>query len=102
MTNTPSAQPSTANSRPTHSTRFVTTALGLLAAALALPTVEAAAKKNVLLLISDNHSRVDVGCYGNAQLKTPNFDAMAKRGTRFQNAFATVSSCGPSRGVIYT
>jgi N-sulfoglucosamine sulfohydrolase len=62
----------------------------------------AAPKKNVLLLISDNHTRTDLGCYGNTVLRTPNLDAMAKRGTRFQNAFATVASCGPSRGVIYT
>lgn len=62
----------------------------------------AAAPKNVLLLISDNHSRPDLGCYGHPQLLTPNLDGLARQGTRFLNAYATVSSCGPSRAVIYT
>jgi hypothetical protein len=35
-------------------------------------------------------------------LRTPNIDALARKGTRFPLAFATVSSCSPSRAVIYT
>lgn len=60
------------------------------------------AQKNVLLLISDNHTRTDLGCYGHPDLKTPNLDALAARGTRFSRAYATTPSCGPSRAVIYT
>jgi len=55
-----------------------------------------------LLLISDNHCAADLGCYGHPDLRTPNLDALARRGTRFVNAFATVASCGPSRAVIYS
>ena len=40
--------------------------------------------------------------YGNPVLRTPNLDRLAARGTLFTNAFATVSSCSPSRSVIYT
>lgn len=61
-----------------------------------------AAQKNVLLLISDNHTRTDLGCYGHPNLKTPNLDALAARGTRFSRAYSTTPSCGPSRAVIYT
>jgi N-sulfoglucosamine sulfohydrolase len=69
---------------------------------LAAPAASLAAPKNVLLLISDNHCAADLGCYGHPDIRTPNLDALAARGTRFLNAFATVSSCGPSRGVIYS
>lgn len=62
----------------------------------------AAAPRNVLLLISDNHTRPDLGCYGHPVIKTPHLDELARQGTRFANAYATVSSCGPSRAVIYT
>jgi N-sulfoglucosamine sulfohydrolase len=61
-----------------------------------------AAPKNVLLLISDNHTRTDLGCYGHPTVRTPNLDALAARGTRFSHAFCTVASCSPSRAVIYT
>lgn len=58
--------------------------------------------KNVLLMISDNHSWYDVGCYGNSIVQTPNLDQLAREGVRFRQAFATTASCGPSRAVMYT
>ena len=62
----------------------------------------AAEPRNVLLLISDNQSWYDVGCYGNQVVQTPNLDRLAREGVRFEQAFATTASCGPSRAVIYT
>jgi N-sulfoglucosamine sulfohydrolase len=59
-----------------------------------------AAERNVLLIISDDQGR-DIGAYG-AQVRTPNIDALATRGTLFTEAFAAVSSCSPSRSVIYS
>ncbi len=58
--------------------------------------------KNVLLLISDNQTWHDVGCYGNEVVQTPNLDSLAAEGVRFRQAFATTASCGPSRAVIYS
>jgi N-sulfoglucosamine sulfohydrolase len=55
--------------------------------------------RNVLLIIADDQGR-DLGVYGNPVLRTPNLDRLAARGTLFTNAFATVSSCSPSRSVI--
>ena len=57
-------------------------------------------KKNVVLMISDNQSWFDVGCYGNEVVKTPSLDEFAKTGVRFEQAFATTASCGPSRAVM--
>jgi N-sulfoglucosamine sulfohydrolase len=61
----------------------------------------AADARNVLLIIADDQGR-DLGVYGNPVLRTANLDRLAARGTLFTNAFATVSSCSPSRSVIYT
>ena len=60
------------------------------------------AQKNVVLLISDNQTWMDVGCYGNSVVRTPNIDRLASTGIRFESAFATTASCGPSRAVIYS
>ena len=77
-----------------------------LMALLALPLVVGGqvwgAQKNVLLIISDNQSWYDVGCYGNKVVKTANIDRLAEEGVRFEQAFATTASCGPSRAVMYT
>lgn len=59
------------------------------------------AKRNVLLLVADDLG-LDLGCYGNTAVKTPNLDALAAAGARFPNGFACVSSCSPSRAVLYT
>ncbi|MCE9565366.1 MAG: sulfatase [Planctomycetes bacterium] len=60
-----------------------------------------AAPKNVVLLIADDLG-LQLGCYGDAVAKTPNLDALAKTGTRFTHAFASVSSCSCSRASILT
>lgn len=74
-----------------------------LLAGLGLPgIVHAQAKtklKNVVLLIADDLG-LDLGCYGNTVIKTPNLDALAKKGVRFARAYATVASCSPSRACI--
>jgi len=64
--------------------------------------VDAAPQRNVLLLISDNHSWYDCGCYGNPVVRTPHLDQLAADGVRFREGFATTASCGPSRAVMYT
>ena len=77
--------------------------LVLLALVCVMPTsVYAQAKpKNVVLIIADDLG-MQVGCYGDTVCKTPNLDALAKRGTRFTKAYATVASCSPSRASIFT
>ncbi|MCT4647942.1 MAG: sulfatase-like hydrolase/transferase, partial [Carboxylicivirga sp.] len=48
---------------------------------------EAKAKKqpNFLILMSDNHSWNHLGCYGDPVVKTPNIDAIAEKGVKFNN-----------------
>lgn len=55
---------------------------------------------NLLVLMSDEHSRKAAGCYGHPLVKTPNIDRLAARGTRFSNAYTTVPVCVPARAAF--
>lgn len=72
----------------------------LLLALFAIPSQ--AAPPNVVLFIADDVSWNDYGCYGNAAARTPNIDALAEGGIRFDRAYLTASSCSPSRSSIIT
>lgn len=76
----------------------------LLFAALILittdPTVRAEEKRNVLFVVADD-LRADLGCYGSAA-KTPNLDALAARGVRFERAYCQQAVCNPSRSSFLT
>lgn len=64
--------------------------------------LHAAERPNVILIIGDDISWDDFGCYGNPLARTPNVDRLAAQGIRFTNAFLTASSCSPSRSSIVT
>lgn len=55
---------------------------------------------NFVLIVADDLDVSALGCYGNAQVKTPNIDKLASEGTRFLRAYATTASCSPSRSVL--
>ncbi len=57
---------------------------------------------NILLIIADDVSVSDFGCYGNPNIRTPNIDHLASRGMRFTNAYLTTSQCSPTRCSIIT
>lgn len=73
-----------------------------LTALLALALPATAAPKNIVLVVTDDHGREAVGCYGNPAIKTPHLDRLAREGTRFEHAFATTASCSASRSVLLT
>ncbi|MFK7803323.1 MAG: sulfatase-like hydrolase/transferase [Anaerolineae bacterium] len=58
--------------------------------------------KNHLFLISDEHSRRVLGCYGDTIVKTPNLDKLAASGTRFTNAYTPSPICVPARASLAT
>lgn len=58
--------------------------------------------KNILFIMCDQLRYDYLSCYGHPHLKTPNIDALAKRGVKFTNAYVPSPICGPSRGAIYT
>ncbi len=65
-----------------------------------LVALRAAGQPNILLVLSDDHSVPHLGCYGNPDIKTPNFDKFAAEGMRFNRAYTTAPQCAPSRKSI--
>ena len=59
-------------------------------------TATAGEKPNVLLILVDDLKPV-MGCYGNEIAKTPNLDALASCGMRFDLAYCNQAVCAPSR-----
>ncbi|MEZ6092017.1 MAG: sulfatase-like hydrolase/transferase, partial [Pirellulaceae bacterium] len=57
---------------------------------------------NIVFFFADDQTTSTLGCYGNDVVKTPNIDALAARGTRFDNAFVSHSICWVSRTTILT
>ncbi|HOK05442.1 MAG TPA: sulfatase-like hydrolase/transferase [Victivallales bacterium] len=57
-------------------------------------------KANIILILADDLGITGLNCYGGA-FKTPNLDAMAKTGIRFENCFSA-PLCAPSRAMIVT
>jgi arylsulfatase A-like enzyme len=55
------------------------------------------ARPNVVLIITDDVGYGDIGSYGAPDIKTPNIDRLAARGTRFTDFYANASSCTPTR-----
>ena len=62
------------------------------------------AKKNpnIVLIMTDNQPADAVGCYGNNEIYTPNLDALAAEGIRFDNAYCPNAMCSPSRASVWS
>ena len=59
-------------------------------------------KPNVLLLLSDQHHAGVLGCTGHPDAYSPNLDALAADGIRFDRAYCQDAVCAPSRGSIFS
>ncbi|MFT4835124.1 MAG: N-sulfoglucosamine sulfohydrolase [Psychromonas sp.] len=58
-------------------------------------------KPNILWIISDDHSQM-IGAYGDEYATTPNIDALAKKGTLYNNAFSNAPVCSAARATLIT
>lgn len=58
--------------------------------------------RNVLVLLSDQHSAAALGCYGNPAVHTPQLDRLAAEGVRFTAAYTPNPVCVPGRFALYT
>lgn len=57
---------------------------------------------NILWICTDQQRYDTLGCYGNEFVDTPNIDALANDGVRFEQAFAQSPVCAPSRASFLT
>ena len=75
--------------------------LGGLGAA-SLSAFQPRPRPNIVVILADDLGYGDVGCYGQARIKTPNIDRLAAEGTRFTQAYAGSTVCAPSRCSLFT
>ncbi|MHC5118374.1 MAG: sulfatase-like hydrolase/transferase, partial [Planctomycetota bacterium] len=59
-------------------------------------------RPNIVFIMTDDHDRDALSCYGSRVNATPNLDRLAKEGMRFEHCLCTNSICAPSRAVILT
>jgi arylsulfatase A-like enzyme len=57
-------------------------------------------RPNIVFLLADDLRWNALGCMGDKHAKTPNLDALARRGILFRNSFVTTSICAVSRASI--
>lgn len=96
------------NPKSPRSSRLVCVLLPVLAAC-ALMIVElqaagrppAAARPNILWILAEDMGD-HLGCYGTAQVWSPNIDRLAAEGMRFDRAFTTAPVCSASRSAFMT
>ncbi len=75
---------------------LTTIRLGALFFLLSVTSAAAADHPNVLLILVDD-LKPAMGCYGDSVAQTPNLDALAARGMRFDRAYCNQAVCAPSR-----
>jgi arylsulfatase A-like enzyme len=83
--------------------------LSRLAFVLSLAAISAAcgpavsAKPNIIVVVSDDQGWADLGCHGmRSDVRTPNLDALAADGVRFERGHASAPVCVPSRAGLLT
>ena len=77
-------------------------ALAASAMAARSPTPNPPRRVNIVLIVADDMSWADAGCYGNKDVKTPILDALAQEGLRFTHCFTATAMCAPTRQQLYT
>lgn len=76
-------------------------AICTLAMTLAAPGLAAEKPLNVLFITSDDLG-LELSCYGDRVIKTPNLDKLASQGVQFEVAHVAQASCSPSRSAMFT
>jgi arylsulfatase A-like enzyme len=63
---------------------------------------EVTKRPNIVLIMADNQGAWTLGCYGNADIRTPHIDRLAAEGMRFTRAFSSNPVCSPTRATFLT
>lgn len=76
---------------------FIATTLFLL-----LPAAPADCRPPDVLFIAVDDLRVELGCYGDEHVLSPQIDKLAAQGTLFEHAYCQQTVCNPSRASLLT
>ena len=60
------------------------------------------ARSNLLLIVVEDVAAWMLGCYGNAEIKTPNLDRLAATGVHFTNHFLSTPATSAGRATLLT
>ncbi|MDR1924943.1 MAG: sulfatase [Planctomycetaceae bacterium] len=63
---------------------------------------KSSSKPNFVIIISDDSSFHDFGCWGNTDVKTPNIDRLAEQGMRLTHFYSPAAVCSPTRQALLT
>jgi arylsulfatase A-like enzyme len=69
---------------------------------VATPSLSAAERLNVVVILADDLGWADLGCYGSKYHQTPHLDKLAAAGARFTDAYAAAPVCSPTRAALLT
>lgn len=69
----------------------------LVALAIILVAAPTFADRPDIVMIAVDDLRPMLGCYGDARVKTPHIDSLARRGVVFERAYCQYAKCGTSR-----
>lgn len=81
--------------RLTHRLCIATLLLGSIVTSRGVP------KPNIVLILADDVGCEPIGCYGGESFATPNIDALAKNGMKFEHCYS-MPVCHPSRIALMT
>jgi len=78
---------------------FLRQMCGVAIGGLATPIFSAAARPNILVIVTDDQGYSDLSAYAHsaADVSTPNMDRIAASGVLFTRAYVTAPVCSPSR-----
>lgn len=86
-----------------HQKSFLAAVFAILAHQTALIAADAAlAKPNVVIILADDLGYGSLGCYGSAEVKTPNIDKLAANGVRLTDFHSNGAMCSPTRAALLT
>jgi len=59
-------------------------------------------RPNIVLIVADDMGYGDCSCFGSETIRTPNIDAIARRGIRFTDFHSNGALCSPTRAALLT
>ena len=84
-----------------NSIKFCATAACAASMYSSLSAADASSRPNVLLIIMEDWGPY-LGCYGHREMSTPNLDAFAAEGVRFNQCYTTAPVCSVARSSLMT